>query len=371
MEKELHIVSFNLPEPANYGSVIDIFYKIKALSALGVKIHLHCFAKEKKELELHRYCSSIHFYDTKKFFQSIYSSVPYIVGSRKSDELLSNLANDNFPVLFEGLHTCSFLSHPALRDRVKAVRLHPVEYEYYKSLGNSERNFLVQFYYNYELNKLKKYQQELQFANQIFVMNKPDFQNMRQLYENVHFVPPFHSNASVNIKEGTGDYVLYHGNLGLVENIQAAVFIIKKIAYGMPFPFIIAGKNPSAIIKKEVAKNPNVKLIENPSHDEMLTLIKDAHINLLNTFQYSGIKLKLLNSLYNGRFCVVNSKMIESTGLESACMIEDNPNLTKKIIAALMNKPFTDTEIIQRKLLLENHYDIQPMAQQIIAGIWG
>ena len=41
--KHLHIVAFDIPQPANYGGVIDVFYKIKALTNLGVKVHLHCY----------------------------------------------------------------------------------------------------------------------------------------------------------------------------------------------------------------------------------------------------------------------------------------------------------------------------------------
>ena len=39
----LHIVSFDIPYPANYGGVIVIFNQIKALHAAGVKVILHCF----------------------------------------------------------------------------------------------------------------------------------------------------------------------------------------------------------------------------------------------------------------------------------------------------------------------------------------
>ena len=53
MDKNLHVISFDIPWPVNYGGVIDVFYKITALAGLGVKIHLHCFEygrKESKEL---------------------------------------------------------------------------------------------------------------------------------------------------------------------------------------------------------------------------------------------------------------------------------------------------------------------------------
>ena len=39
----LHVVAFDVPYPANYGGVIDVFYRIKALVEAGIKVHLHCF----------------------------------------------------------------------------------------------------------------------------------------------------------------------------------------------------------------------------------------------------------------------------------------------------------------------------------------
>jgi len=41
--KHLHIISFDIPYPANYGGVIDVFYKLRALVSAGIKIHLHAF----------------------------------------------------------------------------------------------------------------------------------------------------------------------------------------------------------------------------------------------------------------------------------------------------------------------------------------
>ena len=40
MDKYLNIVSFNIPYPANYGGVIDVYYKLEALHACGVKLIL-------------------------------------------------------------------------------------------------------------------------------------------------------------------------------------------------------------------------------------------------------------------------------------------------------------------------------------------
>ncbi|MCC6370990.1 MAG: hypothetical protein IT236_08305, partial [Bacteroidia bacterium] len=85
MSHSLNIVSFDIPFPANYGGVIDVYYKIKALNQLGIKIHLHCFNYGRDESEeLAKICETVNYYPRKKFYQAIYSNVPYIVGSRQS-----------------------------------------------------------------------------------------------------------------------------------------------------------------------------------------------------------------------------------------------------------------------------------------------
>ena len=364
--KYLHIVSFNVPYPPDYGGVIDVFYKIKALHNLGIKIYLHCFHYGREESpELNKICEKVFYYPRRKFYQAIYSKVPYIVGSRKNDELLTNLTADNHPILFEGLHTCFYLNHPLLREKIKAVRMHNVEWDYYRSLKEAERNYLIKFYFYYESKKLKKFEDDLKFADKIFAISKSDYEYLRLSYENIHYVPAFHNNEDVTSKTGKGDYILYQGNLSVAENNQAAMFIAKKIAEGMPFNFIIAGKQPTNALKKEIKSIPNVKLIENPPFDQMADLMSNAHINLLFTFQNTGIKLKLLNSLYRGRFCLVNNKMVNNTGLETLCLVEDNPNAAKRYVTELMEMEFNQHDIDKRQRVLEEGFGNRANALKI------
>jgi hypothetical protein len=370
-EKHLHIVSFNIPYPPDYGGVIDVYYKIKALYDLGIKIHLHCFhyGREQSE-ELEKICESVQYYERKKFYQAMYSSVPYIVGSRQSGELLENISGDSHPILFEGLHTCFYLSHPAIRDKIKAVRMHNVEWEYYKSLKEAERNYLIKFYFNLEAKRLKKFEEELKNADRIFAISKSDYEYLRQSYESIEFVSAFHSNETVTSKTGKGKYILYHGNLGVVENNQAAIFIVKKIAANLKLPFIIAGKNPTDALKKEIKKHSHIELVENPPFEKISSLLANAHINFLTTFQSTGIKLKLLNALYRGRFCLVNSKMVNNTGLEPLCIIEDNPNATIRLIEDLMKMEFDEHAIHKRTVLLDKQFSNKANAKRIIKSVW-
>ncbi|MBL7778724.1 MAG: mannosyltransferase [Chitinophagales bacterium] len=370
-DKHLHVVSFNVPYPPDYGGVIDVFYKLKALHSLGVKIHLHCFTYGREESkELADICETVNYYPRKKFYQAIYSSIPYIVGSRQSDELLSNLTADEYPVLFEGLHTCFYLNHPALKGKVKAVRMHNVEWDYYRSLKESESNYLIKFYLDQESKKLKKFEDELKSADKIFAISKADYEYLRQSFEQISYVSAFHNNEEVTSQPGKGAYILYHGNLSVAENNQAAMFLVKKVAEGLPFRFIFAGKNPTAALKKEIKNIPNIELIENPPFEKMAELITNAHINLLYTFQQTGIKLKLLNSLYRGRFVVVNSKMVNNTGLETFCYREDNPNVTQRILTNLMGMDFAEHDIQKRKTQLESKFGNKHNASIIVKELW-
>lgn len=370
-DKHLHIVSFNVPYPPDYGGVIDVFYKIKALHDLGIKIHLHCFNYGRDESpELAAICESVHYYPRKKFYQAIYTSVPYIVGSRQSDELLNNLTNNDYPVLFEGLHTCFYLNHPALKNKIKAVRMHNVEWDYYRSLKEAESNYLIKFYFNLESKKLKKFEDELKNADKIFAISRSDYEYLRQSYETISYVSAFHNNEAITSQPGTGNFILYQGNLSVVENNQAAMYIAKKIAEGMPYKFIIAGKNPTNALKKEIKNIKNIELIENPTFDKMAELMREAHINLLITFQNTGIKLKLLNSLHRGRYVVVNSKMVNNTGLETLCVNEDNPSATKRILEDLMKQPFTQAEIEKRERILGAGFSNRANALRIAKEIF-
>ena len=136
----LHIISFDIPFPADYGGVMDVFYKIKALHEAGIAITLHCFQYRDRQpqAELEKYCTKVHYYKRDlsplSMAQSLATNKPFITTSRMPSVLLKNLKTDNDPILFEGLHSCGYIAHSALKNRLKIVRMHNVEWEYYHNL---------------------------------------------------------------------------------------------------------------------------------------------------------------------------------------------------------------------------------------------
>ena len=102
----------------------------------------------------------------------------------------------------------------------------------------------------------------------------------------------------------------------------------------------------------------------------MTNLVRNAHINLLLTKQSTGLKLKLLNSLFNGRFCVVNETMVEGTNLESLCMVFDNTLDLVAKLEDLFMLDFTAEDVKKRELFFQKYYSNIDSVRIIIENIY-
>jgi hypothetical protein len=355
--KRLHIISFDVPYPPNYGGVIDVFYKLCALHELGCEIILHCFDYGRGvQPELEKYCSKVYYYKRHMSLSKMLSKLPYIVNTRKSNEMISNLLLDNAPILFEGLHSCYFLSDDRLSNRFKIVRTHNIEHDYYANLAQSEKKAFKKIYFNQESKKLKTFEEKLQYANLIAAISANDAYHFRRNFKSVYTVSAFHPYDKVEIKEGIGSYALYHGNLAVAENNLGALFLVNEVFNKTKFPLVIAGSAPSNELLDAVKKHAHITLKGDISTNEINSLIANAQINVLPTFQATGIKLKLLAALFSGRHCLVNNPMVANTGLEELCILRDSAKEMANEIELLKNIPVSKSMIELRKHLLENTF---------------
>ena len=166
--------------------------------------------------------------------------------------------------------------------------------------------------------------------------------------------------------EGLGDYVLYHGKLDISENYNAAEFLIKEVFKDSGIKFKIAGMNPPRHLLACAEKEPNVEIVENPDDETLQTLIRNAQINILVTAQSTGLKLKLLNALFNGRYCVVNDKMVEGLDVNDLCYVANNAMEIKTIVSDLMTKPFVEEQIAIRKSRMEAFYNSSHSTDRLV-----
>jgi hypothetical protein len=374
LEKHLHIISFDVPYPADYGGAIDIFYTIQALQSAGVSIHLHCFEDNReKEPELNNYCSDVIYYQRRCGHKGFSHVLPYVVGSRSNPELLENLLKDDYPILMYGIHCTYLLLDKRFTNRKVFLRPQQIMYRLYKKLSQLTLSPFKKLYYLHESKLLKQYETEIATRARVIAISDHDRDVYRSEFnaQQVITIPSFLPYKEINSQEGVGCFCLYHGNLGSEENEKAAMWLLKKVFSGLPVHFIIAGKNPSEKLEQAVLKQPTACLVANPSHQEMQDLINQAQINVLPSMYNKSVHTKLLNALFNGRHCIVNDEMIRDSILAPSCHVATTADAFQSVITQLYHHPFEDHEIQLRKHLLSNYYNTEKNTSLLMNIIWG
>lgn len=353
MKKSIHLVSFDIPYPPNYGGIIDVFYKTKELHKLGVEIYLHTyiFDDKPKQPVLEKYCKKIFYYSRKNSFLSLFSRLPFRVESRSSKELIANLKSLEIPIVIEGLHA----AYPLVKFNFKNtyIRTHNIEHDYFLGLFKSEKKLLKKLFFYVEAIKLKRFESILKNVTGIFTISPFEQNYFSEVYgEKAVYIPVFHQTKKIenNFKKGT--FVLYHGDLRVADNVRAALFLI-DVYKETSFKFIVASSCKNKAVLTEIEKYSNLYFEDIPTQDSLAELFEKAHVNTLLTFQKTGIKLKLLNTLYQGKHIIVNSKMVEDTGLENVCELANTKEEILKKTEALFAKDFSDAQVKvrQEKLL--------------------
>ncbi len=371
--KHLHIVTHDVPWPADYGGVVDLFYKLKALQQLGINIHLHCFTQGRTpQNELNKYCSSVNYYQRKKNAGSFSFRLPFIVNSRISNELINNLQKDEHPVLLEGIHCTYYLHKDQLTGRKIIVRLHNSEFEYYRHLTKYENSLFKKLYFWNESRLLKKYERKLSSKAHFIAVSEHDVTIYRQQLKAkaISYIPVFIPHTLSNGQQGKGYFCLYHGNLSVNENEAAVVWLLKEVFNKLEIPFVVAGKDPSQKLQQLLHRHPQVCLVANPSEKEMQDLIAKAQLHLLPSLNNTGVKLKLINALFNGRHCIVNEAGVAGSGLEKACHVAKDAESFRELIADLYQQPFTEQEKETRQGILQTMYNNEMNAKKLIAMLY-
>ena len=374
MNRHLHIIALDVPWPADYGGAIDMLYRIKSLYQSGVKIHLHYFSYNNRgnPNELNQFCESIHIYERRTGHRGFSTKLPYIVASRINAELVEKLNEDAYPILIEGVHCTGILSGINASIRKIVVRLHNDESAYYKQLARATRNVFRKFYYIYEGRLLEKYQAKLP-SNCIYAcISNTDLKTFREKFRinQAFLLPAFTPYQEIKGQEGIGNFCLYHGNLSVPENEKAAAWLMTKVFPQLSLPLVIAGKNPSPYLSSLAKNCKHTCLVANPSASEINDLVQKAHINVLPAFNSTGIKLKLLHALFEGRHCVTNDAMVDGTGLESACHIGTTAIAMASIITQLHHQPYSEEETRLRKRLLGDTYNNEKNTSLLTPYLW-
>lgn len=353
--RSLHIISFDNPFPPRYGGVIDVFYKIKALHSTGIAIHLHCFVDEIpiEYDELKSCTSSVYFYKRKLKFLQHFQFKPFSVQSRFSNELINRLNQDDFPILFEGLQTTAILNAIKNKSRKLFLRLHNNEAKYYKGIALSEQNYFKKWIYSFESLKYSQYQKKVfYFFEKIFSLSEIENKELNQISNNSFYIPVFHGIEKVKQLSEFGEFALYHGDLRISDNQRAVAFLISIFKEIPQIKFVIASNSGGEKVEKQIKEANNISFFLAKNHTDMELLFEKAHLHVLYSFQQSGTKLKVINALFNGRHCLINSVMVDDKRITELCTVSDDRIVYKQKIIESMEAPFLSNN--NRTVVLEN-----------------
>ena len=121
----------------------------------------------------------------------------------------------------------------------------------------------------------------------------------------------------------------------------------------------------------EIKKYDNIQLRISPNEEEMTQLVRNAQAHVLYTAQPTGLKLKLLNVLFKGRFVICNENMISGTGLKgnNSFMVTNKGDDFIHKIKECFYKDFSESLMKERNQLLVN-FDNASNSRKLIEEVF-
>jgi hypothetical protein len=369
-DKIIHIVSFDNLFPPKYGGVIDVFYKIKALHQLGILIKLHCFVDEipSQNSDLEMYTCKTFYYKRNHNLLGFFTTTPFSILSRNHRSLLRNLVMDNFPIIFEGLQTTYLVKNNNFLGRKIFLRLHNIEENYYHGISKSESNILKKIIYYTEYHKYRWYRNSLTKFDEIFTLSSSETRYVKEHFKKGVYIPVFHGNTILNECTAFGEYAFYNGDLRISDNKRAVQFLISVFQQIPDYKLVIASSIKIRKIQEQCKKTTNISYVLLQNQQHLKELLSNSHISVMFSFQNSGTKLKVINSLFTSRFCVINSAMVDDRSIKNLCIVAENELEFINAINRLKNQPYAG--YTERKSVLEVVLNDIENARKIIQTLY-
>lgn len=355
MHKSLHIVCFDNPYPPNYGGIIDVYFKIKALHQLGYQVYLHCYVKEvPQEFDaLKAITHEVYFYQIALNPLYFFNSIPFSVRCRADKQLIYNIQKVNAPIFFEGLKTVYALHTGALKTSKAFLRLQNIEEHYFEGIANQEKSWIKKILYNIESIKYTSFKSVFKKCHTVFTLSTFENDIVKSWGVPTMFVPVFHGNELVVPLKGFGSYALYHGDLNTSDNRKAVLFLIEVFKQLPQYKLVIAAGKKESFVTRQIGNQNNISFVRLEDFNHLKTLFREAHICISWSFQKAGTKLKLINSIFNSRHCLINDNVIDDTIVEDLCVKVHETEELLKTIPELFSKPYDDYE--RRRNVLEEY----------------
>lgn len=350
MSKSIHIVSFDVPFPPDYGGVLDVYLRAKGLKELGYSVILHCYEYGRgRDHDFSEIADHVYYYDRKNGVKSVFSNLPFIVKSRNSEALFQRLLADDFPVLLEGQH-CTFRIDELIKNHQKiAVRMHNIEWQYYRDLAKDAKTTSERLFFSLESRKLRKHENQLKKVPLLCISEKDTEHYQKLGFQAIYLPVTINRDLILEPMETTegNAFALFHGNLSVAENREAVETLIRENKRKkFDLPVVIAGKNPSAPLIKKI-QDQGWECVANPSDAALNDLMRSCSLHLLIGFKSSGIKLKVIRGLLTGKPCIATTEMTGTPTLEKHCEIWNPTLLLADKISEVLSANRQDTNRLE------------------------
>lgn len=180
------------------------------------------------------------------------------------------------------------------------------EYEFTK-MFTKKMNFITK---SVELFLVKKSEKKsLENMNFGIFLTKKDKENIENFYKikkNSAIIPFIYRNVFTNEKKIKKKFqIIFTGSLDMEANVEASLFLIqnyKNLFQEKKYDLVLAGRNPSEEIYREIKKSQikNIKIIANPSKEEMEILLRESLFYISPVFDGSGMKTKVAEAIFYG-----------------------------------------------------------------------
>ena len=357
----IQIVSFDWPWPPTYGGIVDVYYRIDSLLRAGVAVDCHVVsgAEPPAPAPAHWTPPLFRIFDyPRRGWTSAFDTRPYIVASRDVGRLLPSLAAGPPVILYEGIHTTATLGHPRLGGHVQWVRVHNREADYYRQLAHTDASLGQRLYYREEARRLSQYEPRvLAQADLLLPASQQDEPFCEALAPGrVLGHRSYTTQREVASRLGRGEYVLYHAAMHVADNARAAVTLADRMRDLPEVRLVVAGRRPPGSLRARLAEQDNVALVADPSVAQMQKLIGEAQVVALHAEHRAGYKVKVVESLAQGRFVLANEDIMHGApGLRSGVTMAEGGEAWRAALVALMRREFGEAELAARRLLLRGY----------------
>jgi len=377
MHRSINIISGQIPCSNTPGDAQQTYWLIEGLCAVGIDVHLYTFSEEgaldpNVDPELSKICASTTTYPINKGHRNFSFSIPYAAAQYQNEQLINDLAKNNYPILIEGLGPCSLALSKVLANKKIWVRLLTFAPGYFGYLQERTSAPLKKMYYQREALLSKKILKKLNPRVQWIVPSLTDQSSLENIFlgGNIVTLDLFNNNNAITSKTGLGNYCLFQGNLADAATHKTAVWLLTHVFHNLTVPFVITGKNPAPALVDLAHKQPHTCIVANPSAPEHNDMIEKAQIILQPSFIKSGPDEALLEGIKMGRHCLTNSKPNNSPF--APCYHQgSSASVFQEIIIQLYHHPFSEEEIETRKKAIATEKSNTALTTEFATIIWG